>query len=476
LYHLGLLLLLTLSVSLRFINLPYSEFQDDEKKTQIKIIGKETVVDFLLRQRKGPMQFLVAYIPFSLNKGEVNELAVRLPFAIANLLSVFVLYALIFKVTKSHLASLLSSLIYSMNGFIVGFSRIAQYQNLNLLFSFLALYFYAELKYKKEKFLVPSVVASIFLSLSVLSHWDAIYYLVPICCLFLTFLFRRDVAKREKITCVLAGILVGALLVLPFLIPYINGLISNQSGNMEYLLRRIGTDGSQLIRHKFIFELYNPLITLWLYVIGLVMAILFIRKTSIFFLWFVVNFILIKYFMVTPKTHIYNYVVPMIVTSSLGIYYLYELISPKKRWVAPLFYLIISTVVGLLYVQSYQIFVDHGREYPFDEKNILWHHNPVFKDIEIITFGFPHNRNWKVVNQYIDSSCRYITNENKGIAQIYVKAINGYLSEGCLYLVVIKRPFYTQANEAVYAEAKKSKIVYKYVKDGDILTKVYRLR
>jgi len=475
LYHLGLLILFVASFTLRFINLSYSEFQDDEQKTYLGPEKNESNIEFLLRQRKGPMQFLISYIPFSMFKEEVNELAVRLPFTLFNFLSVFVLYGFIYKVTKSHLASLLTSLLYSINGFIVGFSRIAQYQNLNLLFSFLSLYFFADLKYKRKDFMISAVIGAVFTSLSILSHWDAVFYAIPVIYFLGFFIFRRDISKKEKVACIFAIFLVGAILVLPYFGAYIFNLISQQSGNVDYLFKRIGIEGSLFSRHRYIFELYNPVITLWLYLFGLAACVLFIKKTGVFFFWFVFNLLLIKFFMITPKTHIYNYVFPGIIASSLGIYYFYDYVSTKLKILRISVIVIMVIFVSLLYVQSYQIFVDHKKEYPFDAKKILWHQNHVFIDNEIITFGFPHNRNWKKVDEIISPSCRYITNESKGISQIYIRAKYGF-SEDCYYLVVIKKPFYTKNSGVVYAQARGPKLVYQYVRDGEVLTRVYRLR
>ena len=142
LVYFGLIILFLATFILRFINLGYSEFQDDEKKTRIVLNQQTNLIDFFLSQRKGPMQFLVAYVPLTYfqSNGYVNEFAVRLPFTVANFVTVFVLYALILKLTKSHLASFFVAFLFLVNGFVVGFSRIAQYQNLNLLFSITSLY------------------------------------------------------------------------------------------------------------------------------------------------------------------------------------------------------------------------------------------------------------------------------------------------------------------------------------------------
>ena len=147
----GFIILTLTSTSLRFVNLGYSELQDDEKKTKIALRENETYKDFFFKQRKGPMQFIVAHIPNEIytNVVTVNEFALRLPFTIVNLVAVFVLYAFIYKLNKKHLIAFLAATLFAINGFVVGFSRIAQYQSLNMLFSFSALFYFANLKYKE---------------------------------------------------------------------------------------------------------------------------------------------------------------------------------------------------------------------------------------------------------------------------------------------------------------------------------------
>jgi len=311
--------------------------------------------------------------------------------------------------------------------------------------------------------------------LSILSHWDAVFYVVPTLYFLVVFTQRKNIFKKEKLVCLLIGSITFAVVVLPFIIPYILSLSSSQAGNIDYLFKRVGTVGSSFMRHRYIFELYNPEITLWLIVAGLISAVFFIKKTSIFLLWFIVNLLLIKLFMITPKTHIYNYVVPAIIASSLGLYYFYKWAGGRIKVFVPFFLLTILTTVGLLFVQSYLIFVDHSKEYPFDEKQTLWHLNPALSDDEIITFGFPHKRGWKEINKFIGTSCKYVTNESKGISQVYVDAHYGF-DANCYYLVQVKRPFYTKTQDAIYTGAKDSKLVYKYSKNGETLTKVYKMK
>ena len=60
--YLLLSVLLISAFYLRFANLGYSDFQGDEIKALLLPDSGQTISDFLLTQRKGPMQFFVTYI------------------------------------------------------------------------------------------------------------------------------------------------------------------------------------------------------------------------------------------------------------------------------------------------------------------------------------------------------------------------------------------------------------------------------
>jgi len=250
--------------------------------------------------------------------------------------------------------------------------------------------------------------------------------------------------------------------------------ISNP-GNIEYLNKRVGIGGRDLQSHLFTFELYNPVITLWFYIIGLAVSVIFIKKTAPFVLWFIFNFLVIKFFITVPKTHIYNYVLPLLISSGLGYYYLIQWLKTKSKHLYFLSLLSLGIVLILLYIQSYHIFVDNTKEYPWDAKKILWYKNEPFAYNEVITFGFPHKRGWKEIDKIIDPSCTYITNESKSISQIYVRAKYGY-NNSCHYVVAVKRPFVSKLeNPTPFPQRKKSSIVYKYTHSGKTLTTVYKI-
>lgn len=476
---LPIIILLILAAILRFQNLGYSEFQDDEKKAFIRSQAGANVYEFFMNQRKGPMQFLVTSATMLIHNDPRNELLVRIPFTIINLLSVLVFYLILKEVVKSDLAAFFGTLLYLANGFVVGFSRIAQYQNLNLLFSLLSLLFFIKLPTNTKTCYRNSILGTLFFSLSLLSHWDAIFYLVPSIYFYLRFLTDRSVEKKTKIDVFAINVVLASLLLLPFLVPYLSRQANNPLKS-EYFQRRVGFSSYPLERHKFIFELYNPFITLYLLSVLAFIGSIKIRKNYIYILWFLINFLLIRFFMQKPGTHIYNYVIPAIVLASFGINLMQKFKKMFKFGILPL----VTLLTVFIYYQSYMIFVINTTEYPWDGKvfvntRILKLEKPVYTDDEILTFGFPHFRNWKYVAQIVlndPDDCGYITNEEKSISQIYLPDNYGIpYNKNCYYVADVRRPFVTEGKLMVFAETVDREPLYTYKRDGKKLLRLYKI-
>ena len=115
------------AVILRLFNLGYSDYQGDEIKALYLPEDGQNFFSYLMDQRKGPVQFIVTYLLKFLNPDYTNQLVIRLPFALAGILSVFFLYKLV-QIHFRKRAALISALLLGSNGFFVAFSRIVQYQ------------------------------------------------------------------------------------------------------------------------------------------------------------------------------------------------------------------------------------------------------------------------------------------------------------------------------------------------------------
>lgn len=464
----------------RFYNLEYSDFQDSERTTRFILSEGETWQEFLLEQRKGPLQFLLTVIPLSITNDPTNNLALRLPFSIFNFLCFIILYLIIFKLTKSHLACFLSVGTLSVNGFLVGFGRIAQYQSLNIFFSFLAILATLYLLKSTKKTILFSFLAGSSYSVSFLAHWDAIYY-SPILIYFgICFLRRKDINIKIKIVNVFIVFLSFLLFFLTFLIPYIQKLQSPENSNLVYLNTRVGFEGSEVSRHYEIFKLYNPFITDIFLGFGLIVSLYFYKKTFPFIIWTITSFLAIKLFMTTPKTHIYNYIIPLSITATLGYYnlisYLFKKSNKIYRYLGISTFILVFLSFSFLIYQSYVLFIDNSIEYPWNSKRYLNFEAPELISNEVITFGFPYKRSFDKIREIIPKNCFYKSNETKAITGIYIEGKWGE-SKNCFYYIKVEKPFNLDGKNVIYPGLRTHKQVYEFKnKNGDTQTRVFKLK
>ncbi|MFC1624960.1 ArnT family glycosyltransferase [Patescibacteria group bacterium] len=487
------LLILTLLIGscyLRLKNLGYSDYIGDEHKAFLEVPTTQTTWEFLLSRRKGPMQFLVSHIPYSITGDFRNEFAQRLPFAIVSILSVLVFYSLVKKVTKNYVVAFISAFLFMVNGFIVGFGRIAQYQNLNLLFSFLALYFYFDLVEKEEELAKSSILGTLFWCLSILSHWDAVFIFPVILIIFVKYIVRKDVVTASKWKLIISNVMFGCLLLLPFLIPYLKYQLDSPE-NSDYFQRRIEIGHSLSDRYKLLITLYNPFATFSFLIVAGILGVLFLGKSWIFILWFLFSYFFFELFFRKPGTHIYNFLIPAFILSGIGIYNLIDGLSGVLKKVL---IFIVSLILGLLFYQTYFIFIDHVREYPWQSKTFYeikkppkWLkkysilETPVYTyEQKLPLFGFPHNRYWDEIDNYINEQNEtnnegygYITNEVKTISEWYMSA--KYKADDGFYVVGVKYPL-SFVLDYEFPQINGKEHVYSIKDDGgSTVVKIYRV-
>jgi len=448
-----------LAAPFRFIDLGYSDYIGDERKAFIQPLNAQSLQDFFITRRKGPMQFLVSEIPHFITKDFRNEYAQRFPFAVLSVFSVAALYLMIKKLSGDGLAAFISSLLYLVNGFIVGFGRIAQYQNLNLLFNFLSIYFYSDLLFKDKKLIRSTFLGTFFFSLSTLSHWDAIFIIPIVSYIFVRFLVNKAHTKDYKLRILLLNFMLGCLLLLPFLIPYLLAF-TGLSDNQDYFGRRVDIGFHSLGTYLELIRLYNPFYTLQFVSIAALFGILRFKKALPYILWFVIAFLIFEFLVRKPGTHIYNFVLPVTILAGLGIA---GVIHAFPRWTKILPVMLLIPVFTFLGYQSYFIFVDHVDEYPweqkvyFEELRTKYPNNNYVKKLPVLItpeytieqklplFGFPHYRHWDDINTYVNSrndetgeDYGYISNEDKTISEWYMDA--KYRVTGGFYIIAVKHP------------------------------------
>lgn len=491
------LLILVPTVFLRFYDLGYSDYIGDEQKSFLRLATDQNIFQFFMEQRKGPMQFIVSSIPYAITGDYRNEFAQRSIFSFLSVLSIVVFYFMVKKMTESRTAAFVASCLLSFNGFIVGFGRISQYQNINLLFSFLSIYYIIDLRYQTRHLLKSALLSLIFFIVSFLAHWDAVYIIPVLLVYVVLFLRRPDVDRVTKISIFKNIFIWATILLLPYMLPYVYSQMFN-SANQAYFKRRVETGFFDIGYFKFLIDLYNPYITFSLVSVLACLGLLNYKKSWILVIWFVPTFLIFLFFFRKPGTHIYNFVIPAIILAGLGIALIVRFL-PKYLKFIPIAALL--PVFGFLVFQSYFIFIEHSREYPWEQKR-MWDYiedhgleyliphtfmHDILKDTtpkytleqKLPLFGFPHKRYWNEINEFVNQqnainneSFGYITNEDKSVSEWYMDA--KYINEYGFYAVGVKRPtnFIQDYSFPHYGSRKKTVMEFG---EPETLVKIYRV-
>ncbi|HEX9370918.1 MAG TPA: glycosyltransferase family 39 protein [Roseiflexaceae bacterium] len=238
---LGLVLLL--GAALRLLFLGSSEFQGDEARALILALdvvgGRDNI---LLLHKKGPVEVLVPAAPLALT-GQIDEWTARLPFALAGvgiLLGGYVLARAMFdddaEPRSGAAVGLIAATILAVDGFLIGFARIVQYQSVLVLMTLGALWcawrFYAGAA-RPQRYLV---CAAAMAAVGLLSHYDGVFALPALGWLVLAGGRRRGWRAAEWLRGLAAPLLVGAGLTASFYVPFM--LDEHFSTTVRYLQGR----------------------------------------------------------------------------------------------------------------------------------------------------------------------------------------------------------------------------------------------
>lgn len=438
------------AVWLRLINLGYSNLQGDEIKALYRPDVNQGLFDFLLSQKKGPVQFLVTYSLKPFDPSYSNEWLLRFPFALAGLLSVYFFYHLV-KLHFPRKIALISTFFLAINGLFVAFSRLVQYQSFVILFSILSLYFLS-LSLKSARWRVFGLyVGMACWAIALLAHFDGIFIAPFALYLLYRWIIEADSsrAKSSKLPHLIGSLALFSLILACFYIPF---LLSISDSKLSYWTKRIG--GKSGDPSTLLFQTYNPLFVIY----GYVLLILFslyqikdrIKENRLAWAWFLFPFLAMEVVISQPRTHIYTYLLPLCILLAYGVEGLETLtrkIMPKKGRFVNFWVLSLGGI--FLFTLSHATFVDHTLEYPWQDKPFLLWTMPE-REIKGL-FGFPYYRHWDEIGDYLEATAEngyYLTNEKDIIAQHYLPQSWQYVGDtpqasqlqGLGYLIYIHNP------------------------------------
>jgi 4-amino-4-deoxy-L-arabinose transferase-like glycosyltransferase len=451
-YHGALTFLIIIAAILRLFNLGYSDYQGDEIKALFLPGQGQSIWDFLLVQRKGPLQFVITWAVKLVNPSYDNQFLVRLPFALAGVISVYFFY----KLVKEHFGNRISfyaTLFFLTNGFLIAFSRIAQYQSLVIMFMLGALYFLTLASAKKEFETKGIILGFLFWALSLLSHYDGVFIAPFFAYLIYKWWISSGLKKRNKIRILgISGLLFSVILA-SFYLPFILSLTDK---TLDYWEGRLtGEVSGKISSSMYLFSVYQPIYVVHFYKILAVLGVLlsvasfvtkksrvkqFLEKMSIMTIsnrkallaliaWIVPAVVFMEKIVYIPGTHIYVYLIPLFIFLAFGIYLVENLMKEivGKNIGRSVFIYGVIVLFTFIYAQSYAVFVDNSVEYPWrEEKFFLWTFPRPNAIYHLSMFGFPYYRNWEGIRDYLKSStleptiAAYSTNERKALARYYI--------------------------------------------------------
>ena len=254
----GLLSLALVGGFLRFPSLGYAEFQGDEARAMLRAAEVlDGFDDSLFQHRKGPTEILLPAVPYALS-GRIDEAAARLPFAFANFCALFALFLLGWRWFGA-LGGWVAAMFLALDGYLIAFSRIVQYQSIIFLTVVLVLLILQRLALAAQaasqhasdapenQAALPRgeltrylTLAAFLLALGLLSHYEAILVVVP--AIFLLWrIWRNGVGLGRLLGALLLPLLVGGALLAAFYVPFVR--FPTFGNTFEYLAyKRIGEE------------------------------------------------------------------------------------------------------------------------------------------------------------------------------------------------------------------------------------------
>lgn len=399
-------LLLFFSAFIRFYQLGYSHFYGDEIKT-LYLRKDVSALNFLMDQRKGPGQFMLSWVAEKVSGG-YSEFWIRFPYAVAGTLLVLVFYLFV-KQNFGINVGMFSAILFSLNGFYIAFSRTAQYQVLYMLFGFLCLVFAKKYVTKNQFWLL--LVSAVCFALSLLCHYDALFFLLPL--FFIT-------SKKSFLKTVFLGLSISLLFYIPNI--YLGFFETNTFG---YISMRLV--GENYLKNNSLYTMlvYSPF---YLYLISLFglfwVAVLKVQHyyKSMLILWTATPFLVFQFLISNPGTHIHNFMFPAIIVAGLGLNYIYSRFSKVRYFLLPT----ILVLITLFYLVQVWVYV------PVFNKGYPWRVNRASNEYHLYLYGFPYNRGWDKVGDIFKTYKgirNFYTNDNETVAEYYLYGLP-YIAPG----------------------------------------------
>ena len=421
---LQIVLLIGVSLLLRLVDLGYSNLQGDEILALCRFSDHETPGQFLaylLGKQKGPVQYLITCALSIFDPTFSSELALRLPFAIANLMALACFFILVYRLFTIQIA-IYSTFLFAANGIFIAFARIVQYQSFVILGGVAGI-LGLTMALKYEKWRVPGLYLGFAAAaMSLLAHFDAAFFMPPMALLVVHWWgkYHNQPGFARLLRHLIAAATLFAFPVVAFYAAYVLRLGPFQ---LNYWENRATGDSTNIVR---LFQFYNPGPVFWICLVLVVLGLTRIRTSigwQVTLAWFLPPLIFMTMVFKDSRTHAYTYMLPLLIVAGIGvdamIGWLHSLLRGKSIQIVHAAVLAIFLFFSYL---SYEIFIDHDPEYPWYPKRVL---GMQFEGGFVSgTFGFPYSREWRDIAKWFqelpNEDVIMVTNEKRQFATFYM--------------------------------------------------------
>ncbi|MFN2285611.1 MAG: glycosyltransferase family 39 protein [Anaerolineae bacterium] len=441
----AILVLLVGAALLRLPNLAYSEFQGDEavvmRRAARVLVGHK---EELFLHAKGPVEILTV-MPLWALSGTLTEWQARLPYALAGMLAVAAVAVLTSQYFNKR-AGMLAGMLLVVNGFLVAFGRIVQYQNLVVTMGALGLV--ALIAYARHGRLLDLLLSAVFIAYGLLTHYDTVLVGPAAIGLLIAGIVSRRSSWRCEMRNIVLAMLVGFLILGGFYIPFV--LTPTFSKTVDYILAvRFGQGQGPLQNSAFNIWVMSVFYNSIYYVVGIIVFIGLggvgyivraVRKRfapragitgvdraipPLALLYFLIPFFFYLFIVKDPRTHIYTFYPGVAVLAGAALSEIWSWLWPDRRlwglaWAA-LFsagYILCIGYIGLAFVGHHP---EYKRNWP--QSRSWLYPVPVEELPQEGYFGFAYRAGWKAVEELYAQgilSGTYATNEEPAITTWYV--------------------------------------------------------
>jgi hypothetical protein len=309
----------------------------------------------------------------------------------------------------------------------------------------LALYFFS-LASLQERWKIRGIYLGVAAwTAALFSHYDGVFFApFALYLLWRWYTQNADLPMGARLKHLAVPFAFSAIVLAVYFIPY---LLSLSEATSDYWIQRIagpvetGTENRSSI---VVFDLYNPVMALYIYLVFGVLSLPKIKKTLPVVIWFAIVWIVLEKAIFDPGTHIYNYLIPAIILIAFGLEVLEEALVKVLGvlWGKRANILWLALLFGSLAAISHLIFVDHTPEYPFEKRRILlWTVGDQNKEYKLWPYGFPYYRRWEDIRDYVtttENNGYYYSNEQDEISVFYIPL--GYSRRNAGYYIYIRNP------------------------------------